>query len=150
MKLGTENRSMTFAAIGLMVLAVLLVARWLYSMGNTTSASARPAATVASAPSPAQAATTRARTGKKLRPQRSLDPTLRYDFLKSSEDTVYTGRGRNIFQAQVDIPKPIKTKPAPVTPQPAPGPPPPPPINLKFFGFASKPGQPKKIFPIAG
>lgn len=29
------------------------------------------------------------------------------------------------------------------------GPPPPPPlppINLKFFGFASKPGEPKKIF----
>ena len=23
---------------------------------------------------------------------------------------------------------------------------PPPPINLKFFGFASKPGEPKKIF----
>ena len=25
-------------------------------------------------------------------------------------------------------------------------PPPPPPINLKFFGFASKPGEGKKIF----
>ena len=27
-----------------------------------------------------------------------------------------------------------------------PPPPPPPPINLKFFGFASRPGEPKKIF----
>ena len=26
------------------------------------------------------------------------------------------------------------------------GPPPPPPINLKFFGFANKPGEAKKIF----
>ncbi len=32
---------------------------------------------------------------------------------------------------------------APVVPQ---GPPPPPPINLKFFGFANKPGEAKKIF----
>ena len=32
---------------------------------------------------------------------------------------------------------------APVIPQ---GPPPPPPINLKFFGFANKPGEAKKIF----
>jgi hypothetical protein len=32
-------------------------------------------------------------------------------------------------------------------PPPVPqGPPPPPPINLKFFGFANKPGEPKKIF----
>ncbi|MEP6643762.1 MAG: hypothetical protein ABJA69_04660, partial [Acidobacteriaceae bacterium] len=50
-------------------------------------------------------------------------------------------------QAQVDIPKPIRApRPGPVAPQPAPGPPPPPPINLKFFGFANKPGEPKKVF----
>jgi hypothetical protein len=145
-KLGAENRKMTYAAIGLMALAVLLVARWLYSMSDTTSASARPPATVASAPSPVPATATRTRTGKKVRPPRSLDPTLRYDFLKSSEDTIYTGHGRNIFQAQMDIPKPIKmSKPIPVQ-LPPPGPAPPPPINLKFFGFANKPGQPKKIF----
>jgi hypothetical protein len=27
-----------------------------------------------------------------------------------------------------------------------PPPPPPPPITLQFFGFASKPGEPKKVF----
>jgi hypothetical protein len=27
-----------------------------------------------------------------------------------------------------------------------PPPPPPPPINLKFYGWASKPGEPKRIF----
>ena len=31
-------------------------------------------------------------------------------------------------------------------PPPPPGPPPPPPINIKFFGFASKPGEAKSIF----
>jgi hypothetical protein len=31
-------------------------------------------------------------------------------------------------------------------PQPPAPPPPPPPIDLKFFGFASRPGEPKKIF----
>jgi hypothetical protein len=33
-----------------------------------------------------------------------------------------------------------------VLPTGPPLPPPPPPINLKFFGFANKPGEPKKVF----
>src|SRR5206468_12563252 len=79
---------------------------------------------------------------------RSLDPALRYDWLKASEDTKYEGRGRNIFRAQIGMPRPDKngtTDHVQPPPQPT-GPPPPPPINLKFFGFASKPGEPKKIF----
>jgi hypothetical protein len=77
---------------------------------------------------------------------RSLDPTLRYDWLKASEDTKYQGAGRNIFRAEVEIPKPIvsvQKHPVAIVPQ---GPPPPPPINLKFFGFANKPGEPKRVF----
>ncbi len=91
----------------------------------------------------------RATPGKKpavTEEARSLDPTLRYDWLKASEDTKYQGAGRNIFRAEVEIPKPIApvhVAAAPVVPQ---GPPPPPPINLKFFGFANKPGEPKRIF----
>jgi hypothetical protein len=34
----------------------------------------------------------------------------------------------------------------PIGPPAPPPPPPPPPINLKFFGFANKPGEPKKVF----
>jgi hypothetical protein len=87
--------------------------------------------------------------GKKItNASRSLDPSLRYDWLRVSEDTKYEGRGRNIFRAQIDMPHPIKngsTDQVQAPPQPT-GPPPPPPINLKFFGFASKPGEPKKIF----
>lgn len=144
MKTGVENRKMLFVALGLMALAMLLVARWVFSSGTPTSASVQaptPAARVAT-----PVVTPKSRTGKKLPVARSLDPTLHYGWLKASEDTVYAGKGRNIFQAQVDIPKPIHVPiSAPVQQQPQ-GPPPPPPINLKFFGFANKPGEPKKVF----
>jgi hypothetical protein len=47
----------------------------------------------------------------------------------------------------VDIPKVreevFKKEPGPQIPQ---GPPPPPPIDIKFFGFANNPGQPKSVF----
>jgi hypothetical protein len=74
------------------------------------------------------------------------------DLLASAEQTQYEGSGRNIFvsQAEVVIPPPIAPgspdakkedegwKP-PVIPTPQP-------IPLKFFGFASKVGEPKKVF----
>src|SRR5713226_3131663 len=126
-----------------MVLAVVLVGRWLFSSTGSAPAAATPTSSTEPAAHPA--APRVAAGGKKLAaPPRSLDPTLRYDWLKASEDTKYQGAGRNIFRAEVEIPKPVVPvrKPDPV-PQ---GPPPPPPINLKFFGFANKPGEAKKIF----
>jgi hypothetical protein len=65
------------------------------------------------------------------------------NLLASVEGVQYKGSGRNIFrgQAEAPIPMPIKD----VLKKPA-GPPPPPPINLKFYGFASQPGERKKIF----
>lgn len=156
MQIGAENRTKLIAAIALMALAVVLIARWVFSSEPTSAAS--PTVTSTSAidgldldqPRPAAAARPPARHGKKAgNSARSLDPRLRYDWLKASEDTKYEGSGRNIFLAQVDIPKPIVNpvidrRPVP-PPQPT-GPPPPPPIDLKFFGFASHPGEPKKIF----
>ena len=97
------------------------------------------------------AASPSVRGGKKVSAPRSLDPTLRYDLLKISEATIYTGSGRNIFSS-VDIPAPEAPGHTDVAksskPEPPPTPPPyvPPPINLKFFGFASKPGEAKKVF----
>lgn len=92
-------------------------------------------------------ATSAASSGKKAAPAPSLDPTLKLSLLASSENTKYTGNGRNIFRAEEDIPKPIAS---PVKEEAKnnlpPPPPPPPPINLKFFGFASKPGEAKRIF----
>ena len=74
----------------------------------------------------------------------SLDPTLRYDLLKTSEETKYEGTGRNIFRVFVEIPQPkapVHTdKGSAVAENHAPAPyvPPPPPLsNLRFYGFAT-------------
>ena len=84
----------------------------------------------------------------------SLDPRLNLNELKETENTDYTGKGRNIFLAQANdvvIPAPVAPgfkKDAKVTPPPPPPvyvPPPPPPIDLKFFGFASSQGV-KRVF----
>jgi hypothetical protein len=144
-KLGAENRTKLIAAVALMALAVILVGRWMFSSGGSSPTEANPSASVA-APSNAPPPRTRGRGRKINTASRSLDPSLRYDWLKASEDTKYQGKGRNIFRAQIDIPRPVRSVVINPTPPPPAGPPPPPPINLKFFGFASKPGEPKKIF----
>ena len=146
MKLGAENRTKLIAAVALMVLAGILVARWMFSSGGSSPAEANPSGSVAALSNAPPPPRTRGRGRKINTASRSLDPSLRYDWLKASEDTKYQGKGRNIFLAQIDIPRPVKSPVIPITPSPPPGPPPPPPINLKFFGFASKPGEPKKIF----
>ena len=147
MQLGTENRNKTIAAIALMVLAIILfVVRFLPDSPASAKTSTPP---VALPEGTRRIVTVRPGSGKKPGPKAastSLDPTLRYDWLKASEDTKYQGAGRNIFRAEVEIPKPIvpvHVAAVPVVPQ---GPPRPPPINLKFFGFANKPGEPKRIF----
>jgi hypothetical protein len=146
MRLGTENRNKTIAAITLMVVALVFVVMRL--IPDSPASAKTPAPVVMPPPGTRRIVTVRTSPGKKpslSAEARSLDPTLRYDWLKASEDTKYQGAGRNIFRAQVEIPKPIVPVhiTAPVVPQ---GPPPPPPINLKFFGFANKPGEPKRIF----
>ena len=86
---------------------------------------------------------------KPVKTERSLDPTLRLDLLTTSEGTKYEGKGRNIFRAEAEVIPQAKfpaIKPGPVPPPEAQGPPPPPPIPLRFYGFASRPGEPKKIF----
>jgi hypothetical protein len=142
-QIGAENRTKLIAAVVLLVVAVLLIGNYLFtSTGSQPAAATAPASTATGARAQRPAA-----PGKKSAAPRSLDPTLRYDWLKLSEDTKYEGRARNIFRAEAEPPQPIapavtETQ-APQVPQ---GPPPPPPINLKFFGFASKPGETKKIF----
>src|SRR5580698_10847676 len=115
-----------------------------------SGASAPPAVATAAGISSAPTAPARVIKGKKTKAAaRSLDPSLRYDWLKASEDTKYEGNGRNIFLAQAEIPQPVapvKTDAQKAAESGPPQPPPPPPINLKFFGFASKPGEAKKIF----
>ena len=144
MKVGAEDKKKLIVAIALMVLALILVGGLMFSSGGSSPRAAAPATDA-----PAAAARTKGKSKKLIATARSLDPELRYDWLKASEDTKYQGNGRNIFEAQdVVIQKPIAppTKaPVPVDNTPPP-PPPPPPINLKFFGFANRPGEAKKVF----
>jgi hypothetical protein len=146
-KIGNENRTKLIVAVSLMVLALVLVGRMLFSSGDTSSAAAT--SPVSSAAVPARVVHVRPGAQKKAKVARSLDPSLRYDWLKASEDTEYKGKGRNIFRAQAEIPQPIVPPVTPNSADTASGPPPPappPPINIKFFGFANKPGESKKIF----
>jgi hypothetical protein len=144
MQIGTENRNKTIAAVSLTVLALVLVLWRLFPSSPSPSAST---AITSSAPASAPVAH-RAASGRKTAAPalRSLDPTLRLDWLKQSEDMKYEGIGRNIFQAKVEIPKPVAPVITPPSTPAAQGPPPPPPILLKFYGFASKPGEPRKVF----
>jgi hypothetical protein len=150
MQVGTENKTKLYAAIALAAVAVVLLGRWIFSSeGNSSQAATATPPAVSATPDTSRAAPRRGKSAAKPRRERSIDPTLRYEWLKASEETQYKGTGRNIFQAQVDIPRPIaqvaqRTAPPP-TPVPQ-GPPPPPPIDLKFFGFASRPGEPKRVF----
>src|SRR6201997_4364463 len=141
-------------AIVLGVLALIVCAYELIPLiggSSTPDSSAQAASPILPRPTASKAGTKgSAKPGRKPAGE-DLDPTLRLDLLASSEKTQYEGAGRNIFVSQredVDIPKPVA--PAVVeTPQPgwvAPTPAPAPAIPLKFYGFASSPGEPKKIF----
>ncbi len=151
MKIGAENRTKLIATGVLTLLALVLVGRMLFSSGDSSPTPAAPASVTSpvTAPPPTARTKGRGRSRKVGAAPRSLDPSLRYDWLQASEDTKYEGNGRNIFLAQAEIPQPEGNGTTDKKNQEAQGPPPPPPpppINLKFFGFASKPGEPKKIF----
>ena len=134
MKIGTESPIKTGIAITLVVVALLLLYRTYF--GAETQAAPVAANTAAQTISKTK--------GKQIS---SLDPTLRTDLLKTAEDTKYEGKGRNIFMAQMEPPpKPTVPVYTPTTPPPNAAPPGPPPINMKFIGFANRPGEKKKIF----
>ena len=140
MKLGTENRTKTILAIALAVVAIVLVVRNFSGGGAETP----PAST-------AQHGT--AHPGRKPAHTllaHSLDPSLRFDLLKITEDVTYKGTGRNIFRSEAAAPIPKPSDPE-VTPNPGPPPPPPPPpIDLKFYGYAGPKGANRQIFLLRG
>ena len=155
MRLGAENRKTLYLACGLMLVAVILGVRFIGSMGwgSPSAPAPAPAATVNSATeTPAtQGSDKNPLAGKKPGSSRSLDPTLRFDLLSSSEDTKYEGRGRDVFRVFVEPPPtplaPVVTNQQTQVSSGPPPPPPPPPIDLRFYGFAiSKPGESKRIF----
>ena len=143
MKLGTENRTKTAIAGGLVIVAAFALYNWVFS--NTDSDTATAAATMAATSAAAQKpGKTGAPKGMNVLVAQSLDPTLRLDVLKSSEDVSYKGSGRDIFQNQPEPPPVAVIKPV-INPGP-PVPPPPPPIPLKFYGFSGNKSGPKQVF----
>jgi hypothetical protein len=155
--LGAENRNKVIAAVSLVVIAIVLMATrfsGFLGLGSSSASIPPPAALgdraseISTAPAP-RAATGRNRTtSKRQSAAQSLDPTLRTDLLKVSEDTKYEGTGRNIFKVFVDIPR-VLQPPVPdqtVHSNEPPPPAPPPPIDLKFYGYATPAGGTKRIF----
>jgi hypothetical protein len=150
MKLGFDNKREVAAMVGLVVLAIGFI--WYFLLSGS------PATTAATAPTTKTATKGAAGTAGGNRRIRyvpdlkaSLDPSLKFELLKASEGKEYEGGKRNIFREYVEevrIEKPIT--PVIQTPPVNPGPPPPPPINLKFYGFASKPGEARKVFLSSG
>ena len=146
MKLGTENRKQVIALGVLAALALLLLLRAFWPSEPSPTAATAPASS-SGASRPATRRTASGKTVAVTEPR--LDPTLNFDLLRESEEIKYAGNGRNIFaNGSVPIPRPINSGATdqqkvvytpPVVPQP-------PPITLKFFGFASKPGEPRRVF----
>ena len=91
----------------------------------------------------------------------NLDPRLHLDALERLRGIRYDGEGRDLFKMGAEPVKPAAVKAAArarahrqamlaaAPPRPV-GPPPPPPVPLKAFGYATQPGQPKKVFLVDG
>ncbi len=153
MRLGAENKKELVAAIVLFIAAVLSVGYWVTTSGTTSATTSSPGPAAQRVPRSAM-------PGAKppVNPN-TIDPSIRLDVLRSAESITYSGKGRDIFRETVGVPQVVgKVQTGPKCPGPDPrcapvcpgdprcGPPPPPPINLRFYGFASKPGEPKRIF----
>ena len=142
MKLGTENKKMTIVAAVLMVVAIGVLV-YQFAGGGPQSAPPQTAATGAAAgPNSARK--------PHMVMARSLDPSLRLDLLKSSEDVTYKGTGRNIFRSDAPLPPIPQPDHSAFKTETPPAPPPPPPSGLKFYGFAGPKNGAKKIFLIKG
>jgi hypothetical protein len=134
-KIGAANKKqMLIMGALLAVLAAIVI----YDFGGTGTSSAAP---------PASSRAQKGRTGTRQIAQND-DPRFHLGELEASRRIKYEP-GRNIFTMEAPpMPTPIVN----VRPTPPPGPPtptptpPPPPIPLKFYGFANKPGEARRIF----
>jgi len=92
----------------------------------------------------------------------NIDPRLHLDALDRLRDIRYDGKGRDLFKMGAAPVQPTVASAAAARaraqhqaalaaapPRPV-GPPPPPPVPLKAFGYATQPGQPKKVFLVDG
>lgn len=134
MKIGATNKKQV---IIMGVLLAVLAAIVIYDFGRSGTSSAAPRQTAQ-----------RGRAGAQQKAQNDLDPTFHWEKLEASRRIKYEP-GRNIFTMEAPpMPTPMQsvrqmTPQGPPTPTPTP---PPPPIPLKFYGFANKPGEARRIF----
>ena len=142
MKLGLENKKETAIAAVLIVVAGFALYSWLRPGDDAAPAAAPTTAAQAAAKQPAKPG---AKKGAPVLLAQSLDPTLRLDLLKTSEEVTYKGSGRDIFTSQAPPPEIPKVK-QPVIDIGPPKPAPPPPIPLKFYGFSGNKSGPKQAF----
>jgi hypothetical protein len=141
--IGAENKKQVRWMIALLVVALLVGIYNFVDFGTSSANSPSPASTSAGNQQKKPALAETADNG-------TLDPRLRLDILAASQSKKYEAGGRNIFrmeekpivQVAANVRGPMGPDPLPTPPPP----PPPPPIPLKFYGFASKPTEPKKIF----
>ena len=146
MQVGGENKNKVRVAIGLGIVAAIVLAYQFFGFSGSPAAS-----TTTPAPAVSRVVHRAGARGKHdPAEEQRLDPTLDLTTLAATENMKYSGTGRNIFVASADIPTPKAPgntdRAVAQKPSGPPPPPPPPPITLKFFGFASGPGEPKKIF----
>jgi hypothetical protein len=142
MKVGAENKKQLMTMIILLVIAIPLL---LYNFRDQIFGSAS-AANVQLAPVAPSSASGKG-PGARLNP----DTGLRLDILENSRRVKYEAGGRNIFRMELPpvehVKEPVRRAemgpPAPPTPTPIP---PPPPIPIIYYGYASRPGEPKRIF----
>ena len=155
MKLGTESRTKTIIAVVLMCGALYVAYRGFMpesapqpATSTATNSAAAQQAALATGTQPAARKVAGRNSAAVL--TQSIDPRLRLDLLNTAQNTKYEGGARNIFakaaEPPVDIPKAGQSPLAKNQPPPAPPTPVIPPINIKFFGFASRPGDVKQVF----
>ena len=144
MKIGAENKKQLRFMIVLLAILLLVGIYNFVDFGTSSAAS----------PAPATSTQVNRSSKKSSGPQiadSTLDPRLHWPELTASQNVKYEAGGRNIFKMEEQqISKMVGPArltemgpPPPPTPTPTP---PPPPIPLKFYGFASKGSEPKRIF----
>jgi hypothetical protein len=149
-KIGAENKKQVRWMIALLALALLVGIYNFVDFGTSSAASPSPS-TSSPGRQPSTPGTQPKGSGTNIADNSTLDPRLRLDILAASQSKKYEAGGRNIFRMEelkiASVDRPVRTAemgpPAPPTPTPTP---PPPPIPLKFYGFASKPTEQKRVF----
>jgi hypothetical protein len=150
-QIGSENRTKLIAASVLGAIALIQLVRMVWPSAPATPVAASTSASATSASSTSASTAAPAKSvglvaKRAANEPSSLDPTLRLALLRSVEGISYNGSGRNIFVEQQEVVIPKVDKPVAVVDPGPPPPPPPPAITLKFFGFANRTGEAKKVF----